>query len=714
MLLRMLAFVFLLFFTVSTETAHAEPVDAGYAVAEIITEREAVAPGDQFLAGLKLVMDDKWHVYWRNAGDAGIPPSISWTETSGAETGEFIWPAPHTIPLEGLMNYGYGEEVVLPFEVTAPATLQPGETFTLAGNASWQICLDVCLWEEADLTLTVPVDSAPRMNTAWADDIAHALSESPQDLGGEAMVERTDDGFLLGIEDAAFATALEDAAYVRFYPFDHEIEHFPEQPLSVSDRGGVLTLEASFLAPEGDIPLNGVVAIEQQDGRLLAFNVAAAPGDIPSGLGATPFTDQTPAITAPIGVMTILTWLGLGFLGGLILNLMPCVLPVLSIKANGLIHAAHEGDHSIRAHGLAYFAGVMVCFLLIGVILIVLRAAGEQAGLGFQLQYPPLVLGLSILMFAIGLNLLGVFEVGTSLTNTGAGLADKSGSVGAFFTGLLAAIVGAPCVGPLLAAPLGAVVTTQPAWMIMLFIMVMGAGMASPFLLLSFFPGLARAMPKPGRWMESIKQFFAFPMFLTAVGLLWVFAGQVGSNLTMLALGGLVLVMFGIWVLKRFKGSVSLVAGLAALILGAIGPMIMAVNAAPEVTPKVASTVNANVEHDAWSPEKLAALRSEGRPIFVDFTARWCVTCQFNKKTALQTSLVETMFAEHDIVFLTADWTNRDEIIAAELANHGRAGVPLYLFYPPGGGDPVTLPQLLRPQMVVNLVEAALNSAVTG
>lgn len=716
--IRAALFILSWLFVATVQPARAEPVDAGHAVAEIISERSTIVPGDRFLAALKLVMDEHWHVYWRNAGDAGIPPSIRWTDPAGATTGEFYWPAPHTIPLEGLMNYGYGEEVVLPFEVVVPADLQPGEALTMSGTGEWQICLDICIWESADLTLILPIGETPVSNEISAASISAALAASPQEIAGAGHVERDGANFRLGVEDQTFAAVLKSASNVRFYPFNHEIEHFPEQPLAVSDKGGVLTLEAGFLAPEGAAPLEGVVVVEQTGGDRPAFHIVAQPGAIPDGLGATPFTPkQAAAPVAPgAGFGQILVWLGFGLLGGLILNLMPCVLPVLSIKANGLMHAAHEGDHSIRTHGLAYFAGVVLCFIAIGAVMLMLRAAGEQAGLGFQLQYPPIVLGLAFLMFLIGLNLLGVYEIGTSLSNTGAGLAQKKGGAGAFFTGLLAAIVGAPCVGPFLAASLGAVVTSQPAWVVMAFMIAMGAGMASPFLALSFFPALARAMPKPGRWMETVKQFLAFPMFLTAVGLMWVFAGQAGADMTMLALAGIVAAMFGIWLLKRFSGAIGKGLGAAALIAGLIAPVVLSAGAAAPaaVSASAAVAVEGEVEHAAWTPEKLAELRAQGRPVFVDFTARWCVTCQFNKKTALQTREVEAAFIENDVVFLTADWTNRDDIIAAELAAHGRAGVPLYLFYPPNSDAPVTLPQLLRPQSVIKEIETAMNAAITG
>ena len=691
------------------QQSQAEPVDSGHALAEIISERESIVPGDRFLAGLKLEIDDKWHVYWRNAGDAGIAPSIRWEDKAGAEMGEFVWPAPHTIPLEGLMNYGYGDVLVLPFEIIVPDTLEPGDTLTLTGKGEWQICLDICIWEDADLSLTLPVGDMPVTHQDSANDIAAALALAPQELTGDAFVERQDDLFRLAIVDDMFAATLDDAVNVRFFPFEHDINHFPEQPLTYSQAGGVLTLEASSMAPEGAVALGGVVVVEQADGERSAFELTAQPGVIPAGLDSDTFTPGASNTGgASAGILQILTWLGFGLIGGLVLNLMPCVLPVLSIKANGLIQAAGEGDESVKNHGLAYFAGVVSCFLAIGIVMVALRAAGEQAGLGFQLQYPPIVLGLAFLMFLVGLNLLGVFEIGTSLTNAGAGLAHKQGTSGAFFTGLLAAVVGAPCVGPFLAASLGAVVTSQPAWIVILFMLCMGIGMAAPFLLLSLAPGLARLLPRPGRWMETVKHILAFPMFLTAVGLLWVFAGQAGTDLTMLALAGAVLIAFGIWAMKHASGRMLGAVGGLVLAIGLVAPITWSAFAVTPTASEQAGTSHDGAERAAWSPQKVAELQAAGQPFFVDFTARWCVTCQFNKKTALETSAVQAFFAENNIVFLTADWTNRDEVIAAELAAHDRAGVPLYLFYAAGSKDPVTLPQLLRAQSVIKTLRAEM------
>ena len=706
-MLRFLAIAWIL--VLGSLTVSAEPVDAGHAVVELVSERKEIAPGDKFLAAFKMDIDEGWHVYWRNAGDAGIAPSISWADKSGAIVKDFAWPAPHLIPLETLMNYGYESQLILPFEVTAPDDLKPGDSLQLTGKADWQICLDVCIWEDAPVSLNLPVGDKPALDTDTGGEIAKFLATTPKQLVGEAKVEVTDASYRLSVQSSEIASLAETATLVRFFPYQHEIEHFPVQPARIGEAGITLDLTPSNFGRDSFDGLDGIVVVETEIGPANAFELAANIGPVLVGTDerVLEFASST-SMSASLASLPV--WLFFAFLGGLILNLMPCVLPVLSIKANGLVHAAQKGNDELRAHGIGYLAGVLVCFIIIGIAMVVLRAAGESVGLGFQLQYPPIVLALAFLMYAIGLNLFGVFEVGGSIVGLGDNLANKSGVAGAFFTGLLAAIVGAPCVGPLLAASLGAVMS-QPAWVVILFLIVMGLGMAAPFVLLSFLPGLVRYLPKPGAWMETLRQFLAFPMFLTAIWLLWVFAGQTSSTLAIVALTGAVLFSFGLWLIKK-AGAAKLgqAAGGVVALVAIIAPISLSAHFTNVVGASEAqSASSSSLPSEAWSTETVERLRGEGRVVFVDFTARWCVTCQMNKKLTLESAEVKRAFAEHNVAFLTADWTNRDETIAKELAKHGRAGVPLYLLYPTDGSDPAILPQILSSGLVVQKVRNAVN-----
>jgi thiol:disulfide interchange protein DsbD len=419
-----------------------------------------------------------------------------------------------------------------------------------------------------------------------------------------------------------------------------------------------------------------------------------------------------------MGFQALLVALFFAFVGGLVLNLMPCVLPVLSIKALSLVKAAQGNPGRARAEGLWYLAGVLVCFAAIGAILVALRAAGEQAGLGFQLQSPFIVAVLALVMLLVGLNLSGVFDLGQSLTSAGQSLTDRSGAKGAFFTGLLAAVVGAPCVGPFMATAVGALVT-QPAPIVVLAFVTIGFGMALPVLMLSLSPGLRRFVPKPGAWMETFKQFLAFPMYLTAVWLVWVLAGQAGMPAVSATLFVAVLVAFSAWVFgmtQRGDGGAWSWLGRAVALAGLIGSVALMVNATLSETAKreagtaEAAQALAQNPDDAldlvWSPEAQAEQLQAGKAVFVDFTARWCITCQVNKQTTLSQPRVRQAFATHDVAFFVADWTDRNDIIAAELARHGWAGVPLYLYYPPGQSEPQILPQLLSPDLVIKTVSA--------
>ncbi|MEP7210179.1 MAG: protein-disulfide reductase DsbD domain-containing protein [Alphaproteobacteria bacterium] len=681
--------------------AMAEPVKTGHATAEIIAERAAVVPGDQYLGALKLDLEAGWHVYWKNAGDSGEPPQIEWKLPDGVTTGDFSWPAPHAIPIATLMNYGYEKQVVLPFQVNVPSTYKVGDKLELKGHAQWLICSDVCVPEQADLSITLPVEATPRTDDAAGKLIADALAATPKPATGEMKVQRTPSGFTLGVIDADMVAATRTATSIRFYPDGSEIENAAKQKGQHGDAGVSIDLQGSEFGPKTDGPLLGAIVIEAKDGSRKAWEIKATPGALPAGVTGKAIGPGAGAL-GPIALLGIL---GAAFLGGLVLNLMPCVLPVLSIKAAGLVHTAHDPKES-RAHGLFYTAGVVICFLAIGAILVALRAAGEQAGLGFQLQYPPLVAVFALLMFGVGLNMLGVFEIGTSLMGVGGNVADKGGASGAFFTGLLAAFVGAPCVGPFMAPAVG-VALSQPPLVVLAVFLVIGLGLASPFLLLSFTPALAKLLPKPGKWMATFRQVLAFPMFLTAIWMLWILAAQAGSDGVILVVGGATVLAFGIWLADKIgKGLIGRGIATVVILAAFIAPAVLS---AGLTAPADAATATASAEVDSkpWSPQLVTELQGQKKVIFVDFTARWCATCQVNKKLALESAAVKKAFADHDVAFLVADWTNRDGVIAEALAEHERAGVPLYLVYPADGGPPVVLPQVLSPGLVVKAVKDA-------
>lgn len=682
--------------------------ESPHAKVTVVFERSAATPGDSFLGALKLDLAEGWHVYWRNPGDSGLPPGATWTETPGISFGDFRYPVPHAIPLATLMNYGYEHQVVLPFPVTIAADAQPGSEIPIAGKIEYLICADVCIPEEVNLSTTLKIAASPEADMTGSTIIAETLPHIPVAMTGKATVERTEKGFRISAVDTGVAGAVADAKEIRFFPDGPEVSNPAKQTVKTGAEGVSIEVVASDFAKEGDQNITGIIAITDGKGFARGWEVQAAPGPLPVGVDTATFVNAavgaatTPA--APLmGFTEILITLGLAFIGGLVLNLMPCVLPVLTIKAAGLVHTAHDPKES-RAHGVAYLAGVVACFAAIGAILLALRAAGEQAGLGFQLQYPPVTAFFALVMFAVGLNLLGVFEMGGSLMGVGSGLAERGGKSGAFFTGLLAAFVGAPCVGPFM-APAFASALSQPAPIVMAVFIVVGLGLAAPFVLLSFTPAFAKVLPKPGRWMETFRQVLAFPMFITVLWLLWVLAGQSDAEGVIAVLAGAITLAFGIWLAKKIgQGGVGrAIAGLV-IIAAFVAP------AAWTVWPRQeAEASTATIATNAWSPEKVAELQGEGRVIFVDFTARWCVTCQFNKGAMHDASVAKT-FQDLNVAFLEADWTKKDKVIADELAKHGAAGVPLYLVYPASGGAPQKLDQILTPGMIQQAVRQAAGS----
>ncbi len=692
-LAAMLAFATPALAQASAKSEHAE--------ATLLLERSAATSGDTFLGALQLKLADGWHVYWRNAGDSGLPPSAAWTNSPTATAGEFRFPTPEAIPLATLMNYGYEKEVTLPFEVKVATDTKVGDQLSIGGRFEYLICADICVPESVDLSTTLPVSATPGTNEAASALIAAALPSIPAPLTGRASVKRSGDRFTIAAVDESLVKAIASAKTLRFFPDGSDVLNPAPQVVRFGPEGVSIEVEASPYAKSGDIAVGGVIGIETTEGVRRGWEVPATPGAIPAGVADTRFSGASVAEAAPaMGIAELLITLGFAFLGGLVLNLMPCVLPVLTIKAAGLVHTAHDPKQS-RAHGIAYLAGVVVCFAAIGATLVALKAAGDtSAGLGFQLQYAWVTAIFALVMFAVGLNLLGVFEIGGSLMGVGGNIADRGGTSGAFFTGLLAAFVGAPCVGPFMAPAIG-VALTQPAPVVLAIFITIGIGLAAPFVMLSFTPAFAKVLPKPGRWMETFRQVLAFPMFLTTLWLLWVLAGQAGTDGVIAVLGGAIVLAFGIWLARKI-GQRTLGRVLAGVII--LGAFIV-----PALTTVSFKAEAAAVTPDTWTPERVTELRAEKKVIFVDFTARWCVTCQVNKG-AMHDAAVQKTFADLGVVFLEADWTNKDSVIFDELKRHGAGGVPLYLVYPASGGEPIKFDGLLTAGMIEQAVREAAGS----
>jgi thiol:disulfide interchange protein len=690
--------------------AMAQPVDTGHLEAELVARDQSIAPGATTYVALRQKIDKGWHTYWRNSGDSGEATRIEWTLPEGWTAGEIVWPAPHRQPTGPLMNYGYQGEVLLPVPITAPASARSGDTVTLKAAASFLVCEEICVPEDAVLTLSLPVrDGLAEQNPVWGPAIAKTLAAAPAPAGFTALFQKTPGGALaLAITGESLKGA--DFADAYFFPFDSTaIDHAKPQAIERGPEGLTLTITPgyAFQQPEPPKTLAGVLTIA---GR--SYEISATEGPPPagaSGLGPPPARASGGA-GASLGLPLAAAF---AFLGGLILNLMPCVFPILAMKAASLAGHAHE-RRAAQGQGIAFLVGVLATFLVLAGALIAVRAGGAAVGWGFQLQSPPVVAGLSLLMLAVALNLSGVFEVGASLQGVGSGLASKGGMAGAFFTGALAVIVAAPCTAPFMAPALGWALTQSAPAAIAVFL-ALGLGFAAPFALIAFIPGLLSRLPKPGPWMDAFKKLLAFPMYAAAAWLVWVLTLQSGETALARIFAAAVVLAFALWLLGAAQRRQA--AGGRPLVLAGLGAALVVVAALAAVWPNygegtaVAASEGgggkADVPYEAYSPEKLAAARAAGKPVFVNFTAAWCVTCQVNERVALTSQAVADAFKQTGAVYLKADWTRKDAEIEAELAKHGRAGVPLYLVYGASGGDGVILPQILTEGLVVRALKDA-------
>jgi thiol:disulfide interchange protein DsbD len=702
----------------------AQPVKVDHAEAELVVAANAIVPGQPLQAGLRIKHDPHWHTYWRVPGDSGLPTTINWTLPEGWRAGEIEWPVPKRLPVGPLMNFGYEGEVLLPVTLTPPAGLAAGQTVRLTARADWLICSDVCIPGGADLALTLPVrDSAgPSGHIAL---FAATRAQIPQPLSLDAASATLDANRIR----LAF-TAKSAPADLQFFPLQEaRIEAAAPQVMRSEDGQAALYLTAAqpvdpaFKTLSGVLVANGGPARADAGGwagvidlPLVAGTVAAVDGaKSATAAGKTEITYSDEAVS--VGLLGALIG---AFIGGLILNLMPCVFPVLSLKLLSLMQHARGagGAHAqprLSAHGWAFVGGVVLCFVLLAALLIGLRAGGAQLGWGFQLQTPWVVAALATLFFVIGLNLLGAFEfsIGGSLASSDMANRLQSDKVsGSFWTGVLAVVVAAPCTAPFMGAALG-FAATQPAPIALAVFAVLGLGMATPYLVLTLFPALLAKLPRPGAWMERFKQVMAFPMFATAVWLLWVLAQQVDANSIGLALAALVLVGMAAWALGLAQRGVR---GYRWVALGTAGLAVYAVlsatgtdaTAAPESRAAAAGAKSAGKAEAAWTPWSKAEadrLLAAGTPVFIDFTAAWCVTCQANKRLVLTRDSVTRAFESKGVVTMRADWTNRDEEITRELARFKRNGVPLYVLYD-GKGQARVLPELLTEGKVLDALGA--------
>ncbi len=711
----------------------AQPVKTDHVTAELVAERSAVQPGQALRIGLRLQHIPHWHTYWRNPGDSGLPTTLSWTLPPGSQTGDIEWPAPTRLPIGPLVNYGYEGELLLPVVYTAPADARPGTTLTLHAQATWLVCRDVCIPENARLTLQLPVVAGGASADAVTPGSTEhtALFERARDAQAVPLTGWAVDAQQAGRELLVTLSKPLDAAAprpaVQLFPYAEQLIEPARHEVFRTDSGYAVklrlldgaavpaSLSGIVVAPGADTP--GAPTVWGGMQRSAEFEAPVRTVSAlawPAGAKALADTPLRASVTETLGGGADVGWaaaLLLAFVGGMVLNLMPCVFPVLSIKLLSLARHGGVGTPTaaaLRAHALAYSTGVVLSFLALAGLLLGLRAAGSVIGWGFQLQEPGVVFVLALLFFALGLNLMGAFEFGTLLPQGLAAWRDRRPAVDALASGVLAVVAASPCTAPFMGAALGYAITQSPAVGLSVFA-ALGLGMALPYALLVLLPGWRARLPRPGAWMLRLRQALAFPLFLTVVWLVWVLGQQQGVDGAAKALISLVVLAFAIWVgsgpgrasphgdrgqgVRRAVGGLMLIGALAWGWPGgaASGNATAASGAAAPGSPDA-----------AWAPydERLIAERlAAGQPVFVDFTAAWCVSCQVNKRLVLHTDATMQAFAQANVALVRADWTTRDARITEALARLGRNGVPVYVLLRPGR-EPLLLPEVLTGSLV--------------
>lgn len=675
MLKRICLFFFLFLLAPSlamAEMPQSAPVTSDYSSSQLVADADGITPGEPFWLALRMQLAPHWHTYWENPGDTGIPTTLTWELPEGFSAAPVHWPAPQRVELAGLMNFAYEGLVYFPAPITPPRDLKEG-SYRFSLKANWLVCKDICIPESATYELELPVLQAAS-ETSYLEAPLAAL---PKPLEAEAHYSITDEGLIFSVP----LKGLEDFTgnKVELFPLtDGLIDNLAEQTAEWNENGLTLPLKRGTATETP--PMDAMLVLVGSDGERHGFHLTAEHTDA-AAIPAKPATD-----------MSLVTALLLAFAGGLVLNLMPCVLPILSLKAIALVKKSASGRKESAAHGFAYTAGILMSFAVAAGILITLQQAGAAIGWGFQLQSPGFVTVLALITFAVGLNLSGVFSVPHLFGGAGQSLAAKHGLPGSFFTGTLAVLVATPCTAPFMAPALGFALTQPPVAAFFVF-QALALGFASPLLLVSLSPRLLALLPKPGAWMHTFKNLMAFPMYATSAWLVWILTREGGEQALAEALILLVGAAFLLWLHEHLK--TKLVSELYHIGLLAFAVFFgWLLLSSPGKLPEVAE--------ETYSAARLAQLRTEHKPVFVYATASWCITCKINEATSLRTGIAMEHFRDKGIAILKADWTNQDKAISDFLRSFDRQGVPLYVFYPSDGSEPRVLPQLLTPYLLVD------------
>lgn len=720
-----LFFMMLAVFTVATSSYAQSQPDENHVKISLIPETSELPAGGSLFFIIKQDIDEGWHTYWKNAGDSGEPPIITWKAPAGFEPQDIKWPTPKRIDIGPLTNYGYEGTVSLLQEMRIPYDV-PEEPVELKATIDILVCEEICIPETHEASVTLN-DGSAIDNAQMVTDVFNVL---PYEMNWDAVYKENEQGQFaldLNFEQPAIVTDGNDNVFMDIVPYEWGVIDNPSRtsmtPLkdkrvllkkkrgdrSLKDIGSFQTLIIYDVAGQDNYGAIEVTAYPDPQ-WLAALETATDTEESPESSPQKKSSGSANTVNS-IENLGLLTAIFFALLGGLILNLMPCVFPVLSMKTLSLVQMAGKSPAATRMHGIMYTAGIMSSFAAIAGLLIILQSAGAQIGWGFQLQNPLIVLLLAYLLFMIGLNLSGFYEIKGSFTNVGAGRGQKEGTVESFLTGVLATIVATPCTAPFMGVAMGFALTQGTVITLIVFL-ALGLGLALPYLLLSFFPALRAILPKPGNWMIVLRELLAFPMYASVVWLIWVYSQQAGALGLLYALSGFVGISFAVWVFrytpKENAGRWAL-RGLAIIVLLTV--LSMAVTESLQTKP---TTVQTQPDETAfWQPftqERFTETETGNDPVFVNMTAAWCITCKVNERIALNIDSTKKLFDDKNIQYLKGDWTNQNPEITAYLERYGRSGVPLYVYYGPRNPktgqrpEPHILPQILTPGIVADVI----------
>ncbi len=679
---RLLSVCLLLFVLLALPVTAQPAFDKPHTRVSILLEKSSVPPGQSLRGVIRMEIDPGWHTYWKNAGDVGLPTEVAWTLPTGWKADPLKWPAPEYLDTSGLISYAYENEVFLPFELKPETGQQVNGPQEAVAKISWLECQETCIpgEDEVDFGFSVGAET----DSADVETVKKAFDSLPKPRT-DISAGRNGQTLELFIP----ADLGDPDAPARFFPDEAmQIEASAPQELVKDDQGlRTLKLKPDPTAEKPAEELSGLLVIGEGENRQ-AYEFKAKVGQ-----------GRPPAVAQPSDAGSIFGTILLAFLGGVVLNLMPCVFPVLSLKVLSIVEQSRQEGSKAWHHGVVFTAGVLVSFWALSGMLLVVRAAGQEVGWGYHLQNPVMIGSLAVLFLLIGLNLFGVFEVGENLTSLSNVADKKHGFAGSFWSGVLTTLAATPCTAPFMGSAVGYALSAS-TWVAFLVFTALGLGVAAPYMTLTLFPALLKKLPRPGAWMVTFKQILAFPMLIAVVWLVWVFGGQVGSDRMALLLLSLVGVGFAAWIYGKWGNSYqekpkrlgTIGAALALLLASTMGYQAARQDASAELW-------------QTYSPELVEKLVAEGKPVFLDFTADWCTSCKANELLTLSRPEVHEKFQDLGVNLVKGDWTKKDPVITAALAKHGRAGVPLYVLYPGEGKAPVVLPEVLIPSIVINALD---------